>query len=249
MIHRVLGKFNQISGRIHGFYRRTFSKRILLYTDSRGTNIPDNTDYKHYGTRLSNLFYVDAYYCPEKWTTVLDFLQMMKSIPHGYYHAIILHAGAVDAAPRHQKVLLETIYPDKKGIFDEIFGENKIKAYLHSDLGCDYEGDKTINMYSPEMARRQLLPLVKQIPHVIWISSNRIVPNWRGNYWKDRPDNIGLIEEYSNLFAAELESVVNLMSWSLEEVKLCTFDNIHPNQMGSDRIFEMILLHLKNFGF
>jgi hypothetical protein len=157
------------------------------------------------------------------------------------YDFIILHAGAVDAAPRQQKVMLEEIYPQKKALFDRFLGKVDILTYLESDLNCEFEGDKTINMYSLEAARQHLIPLLKQIPNLIWINSNPIVPNWRGNYWRDRPGNVRIIEEYSDLFSDNLDPIVDLRGWSLEEVKLFTFDNIHPNKEGSDLIFHQIL--------
>jgi len=216
-------------------------KRILLYTDSRGNYIKGHCDYKHYGKRLAEHFDVDMYLCPEKWTTTLDFLELCKKIRLEDYDAIVLHTGIVDASPRHQKIAVKKIYPPKKTIFDEVFGEQRIGQHLNTDLGCEYEGDKTINLYSLDMARECLLPILKKIPNLIWIGGNRIVPGWRGNYWKERPANISYIEMYFNLFASELEHVVDLMGWTHEEIKRYTFDNMHLNKEGSDYIYERLL--------
>lgn len=217
------------------------ARRILLYTDSRGDNLPDHIDYQHYGERLAEWHSIDAYLCPEKWTTVIDFLELYEHLDTKAYDLIILHAGAVDASPRSQTIMLEQIYPPKKRMFDKVFGESNIQAYLKSDLNCEFEGDKTINMYSPRMAARDLLPRLRQIPNLIWVGANRIVPNWRGNYWRDRPANIQIIEEYSKLFRDELPQTVDLLEWSLEDVQRFTFDNIHPNKDGSDYILREIL--------
>lgn len=239
--HRLIYRSRRVVRSIQKIYLRGNSWRILLYADSRGDNIPRHFDYEHYGSRLAGKYYVDAYLCPEEWTTTLDFLKLWKTIPLGTYDAVILHTGIVDASPRHQKTALEKIYPSKKDIFDEVFGKECIKKYLHTDLGCNYEGDKTINLYSLEMAHNNLLPRLKEIPNLIWISSNRIDPGWRGNYWKDRPANITIIEDYSALFITELPHVINLMQWSLDHVKYYTFDNIHPTRMGSNYIFERLI--------
>jgi glycosyltransferase involved in cell wall biosynthesis len=216
-------------------------KRVLLYTDSRGTNIRGHCDYMHYGARLAEQFNVDMYLCPEKWTTTLDFLVLCKHIRFEDYDAVILHTGIVDAAPRHQKVAIEQIYSTKKAIFDEIFGEQKTWQHLNTDLGCEYEGDKTINFYSLDMARECLLPDLKKIPNLIWIGGNRIVPGWRGNYWKERPANTSIVEQYFTLFASTLDHVVDLMVWNCDQVRQLTFDNVHPNKEGSDFIYERLL--------
>jgi hypothetical protein len=222
-------------------------KRILLYTDSRGINIPDHFYYKHFSTRLLHQYDVDAYLCPEKWTTVLDFLKLWKGLNGRGYDYVILHAGAVDAAPRHKKIFVGTIYADKKDIFNEVFGEKVILDHLKTDLDCGYEGDQTINMYSLDMAERFIIPRLRDIPNLIWIGSNKIDTSWRGNYWKDRPKNIKLIEDYSRVFAARLRSVIDLLElWSLDDVRRFTFDNIHPNKAGSDFIYDELLMKLKS---
>jgi len=224
------------------FYTKIWAgKRILLYTDSRGINIPKHFDYLHFSTRFLRRYNVDAYLCPEKWTTIPDFLKLWKSAKSVCYDHVILYAGAVDAAPRHQKILINEIYPCKKDIFNELFGARNIWDYIRTDFNCDYEGDKTINMYSLEMAQKQLIPRLLEIPQLIWIGANKIDPTWRGNYWKDRPKNIRLIEEYSNLFADSLPHVVDLLDlWSLDDVRTHTFDNIHPNKLGSDFIYDAL---------
>ena len=223
----------------HGYraLRRLPAKRVLLYADSRGDNIPNHQDYAHFGARLAQQYRVDSYLCPETWTTTLDFLALAERLPLDDYDAIVLHTGVVDASPRHREIARNIIYPSKKRIFDSVFGEQAIATHLNHDFRCDYEGDSTINLYSLDMARTCLLPRLRGFPRLVWISGNRIVPGWRGNYWKDRPSNIALIEDYFRLFLTELPRSVNLMSWTEAEVVRRTFDNIHPNREGSDWIY------------
>ena len=216
-------------------------KRILIYTDSRGINLPKHYYYAHYSTRLLKKYNVEAYLCPEKWTTILDFLKLWKKINSVKYEYVILHLGVVDASPRHQKIMINEIYPNKKEMFNEVFGVSQITRYHKSDFNCDYEGDKTINMYSLEMAREYLIPRLLEISGLIWIGTNKIDPSWRGNYWKDRPRNIKLVEEYSRLFIDSIPNAINLLDlWSLDDVRKYTFDNIHPNLNGSDIIFDTV---------
>ena len=220
---------------------------ILLYTDSRGTNIPGQNNYNHYGVLLGKKYNVEKYLCPEKWTTTLDFLKLLKKKNVESYDLIILHTGIVDHSPRHQQIANNMIYTGKKDIFDEVFGEEIIKEYLKTDFGIDYEGDKTINMYSIEMAKKFLLPKLLDIPNILWISSNKIVLGWNGNYWKERPKNISIIEDYSNLFLRYLgpQKSIDLMRWNDEEVRKYTFDNMHPNKEGSNYIYKEILKNIQ----
>ncbi len=185
---------------------------------------------------------VEAYLCPEKWTTILDFLKLWESLEKHRFDIVILHAGIVDASPRHQSVAINNIYYDKREIFNDVFGEANIVKYLRSDLGCSYENEKTINMYSLEMAEKFLLPRLMSIPNLIWIGTNKIDISWMGNYWKERPENIRLVEEYSELFNVTLPNSIDMLnSWSLDEIRLFTFDNVHPNRIGSDYIYQKLL--------
>jgi hypothetical protein len=232
---------SKIQSALRGAWKaRRRQRRILLYTDSRGTNITGHKDYLHYGARLESDFEVEAFFCPEKWTTTLDFIKLGKELDLPKFDAIVLHTGIVDASPRSKKNAIEQIYPSKKEIFDEVFGEAVMANYLAGDLGCKYEDDDTINLYSLEMARKSLLPRLCAMRNLIWISSNRIVPGWRGNYWKDRPNNIAITEQYSQAFLKELPRSVDLMRWGLADVQRYTFDNIHPNQAGSDYIYDVL---------
>lgn len=218
---------------------------MLLYVDSRGTNIPNHYEYKHYDSKLLKSVNVDAYLCPEKWTTILDFLLMWEKNKFKKFDFVILHAGVVDASPRPQKIMLETIYPEKERFFNEIFGKSLIQQYLHTDLNCEYEGDKTINMYSLEMCEKFLIPRLFDVPNLIWVGINKVDPSWHGNYWKERPRNIHIIESYSRLIANKLPNVIDLLNlWQISEIRENTFDNIHPNKKGSDFIFNEIMSHL-----
>jgi hypothetical protein len=101
-------------------------------------------------------------------------------------------------------------------------------------------------MYSLEMSKK-LLEKLKKIPNLVWISSNKIVPGWNGNYFRERPKNIHLIEKYSDLFAKELPWVIDLNKWTFEEVKKYTCDNMHLSKEGNEYIYKelMKIINLK----
>ena len=86
---------------------------------------------------------------------------------------------------------------------------------MHTNLNCDYEEDKTINMYSLEMAYKFVIPRLLDIPNLIWIGMNKIDVSWRGNYWKDRRKNIRIVEDYSRLFAKNFPCTLDLLHFWL----------------------------------
>ena len=238
--------------------------KILIYTDSRGQHVPKGSNHIIYGHKIkeNKRFDVTLCLCKMKWTTTLDFLEYyekMKIKPYDY-DLIILHTGIVEHSPRHKTTALEKIYDNqsgeydyndfnirggivnsKKAIFDKVFGEENMKEYLSTNFGIIYEEDETINMYSLDMLEYKLIPILKKIPNLVWISSNKIVPNWNGNYFKQRPSNINLIEKYSELMAKQLPWVIDLNGWDNDEIKKYTCDNMHLSKEGNDYIYDELM--------
>ena len=215
-------------------------KHILLYTDSRGKDIVKDASFDFYSEKLAKRYAVKAYLCPHKWTTTMDFLELTKDWQLDKFDHVILHLGVVDFAARPKSSLLSQIYPKKKQMFNEIFGEAVIQQHLQQDLGVMYEGEVTHNMYSLEMCEQYLLPLLKKIDNLIYISGNPAFTGWRGNYFRDRPDNIAQNDTYFYLFEKHLTPHISMMHWTTEMVKEYTYDIIHVNKKGSDYIFEQI---------
>jgi GT2 family glycosyltransferase len=221
--------------------------KILMYTDSRGDNISADKNYDHFGVRLSEIYDVDMHLCTEKWTTTLDFLKLTKSVDMSKYDCVILYTGIVEWSPRLQESALNDLYRGRKGIagkrdmFDMVFGKNDAESYLKTCLADNYEGKPSNNMYSTRMLRDSLLPALNKIDNLIWISGNKINTEWRGNYWKDRPVNMPITELYSNILSSKLDYVIDNMEWSYDDVQKYTFDNIHPNKLGSDIIYNKII--------
>ena len=218
-------------------------KNILIFTDSRGSYKEPNSNYKLYTEKLSENYNVSSYIYKYKWTTILDFLNLLNNgtIKPENYDYVILHVGISDFSPRHSQIAINNIYKDKKQIFDSVFGEENIKKYLNTDFNIDYEGDKTINLYSIEMAKMYIIPILQKINNLIWIGSNNIVDGWNGNYFRERPKNIKIIEEYSKIFCQNLSNVINLQTWSDDEIKKYTCDNMHLTENGSDFIYTKLI--------
>src|SRR3546814_14346681 len=76
--------------------------------------------------------------------------------------------------------------------------------HFGSPFDVEYEGDKTINLYSKQMMLECIAPKLKAIDNLIFISSNDFSRGWNGDFGKERPSNILMIEEYSKLICEEL---------------------------------------------
>lgn len=228
--------------------------RILYYTDSRGKRIGSYQNHQHYGDRLIEYYKtsrIERYMCPEKWTTTIDFIRLLwTTVNIDNYDWIILHTSVVENSPRVKDDAYNKIYldPNKKTWFDMVFGEENMINHFKNDFGPEniYEDKKTLNMFSLEMGVEYLVPLLEKIPNLIWISNCPLVggngSSWRGTYWKDRPNNMEIVNEISKAYIKEMNNthVIDTTNWSDEEIKKYTVDNIHYTKEGSDLIFEMI---------
>lgn len=250
-------------------------KKILVFTDSRGQHKPAGSTHKIFGERLRDEvtnIEVNLVLCPMKWTTTLDFYEYSLKNDLNQYDWIVLHTGIVEWSPRPvtsayndlynniNESNLETsvlntrdyskkIVNNKKENFDYFFGETEINDYLKKPFDIEFAGEKTINMYSVDMAHDFLIPWLQKFTNLVFISANKVLPDWKGDHKKGRPSNMDIVDEYSGLFTSQLSSerVVDLSSWSREQIKKFTCDNMHLTREGSDYIFDGIckIMNLK----
>jgi len=136
------------------------------------------------------------------------------------------------------------IINSKKAMLDALFGKEEMSLHLSKPFDVVYEGEKTINLYSLEMMENSLVPSMKKINNLIFISSNDFSPGWRGDFLKDRPTNIQVIESYSKSLCKHLSNVINLHQWSPTDVKKFTCDNLHLSAAGSDWVFLALMEEL-----
>jgi GT2 family glycosyltransferase len=243
-------------------------KKILLFADSRGQHKPAGQDHPLFGERLAAdpRLEVELVLCPMKWTTTLDFLATYSAEQLQGYDHVILYTGIVDWSPRRLSNAVSEVYHheapinagnlrlntrdyskkiinDKKQAFDGVFGPQAMASHFARPLSTRYEGEPTINMYGLEMARRSLLPRLDAIPNLIFVTANRFVSGWRGDYPRERPANIDITHAYSDLFSEGLAraKVIDLRQWSDAEVRVYTCDNLHLTQRGSDWIHDRLL--------
>lgn len=243
-------------------------KKILIFTDSRGQHKPTGTNHEVFPSRLRNEvkgLQVDLLLCPMKWTTTLDFLEYISNVNTSDYEWIILYTGIVEWSPRPQKSAINDLYNNKntnneglwfsntrdyskkiinnkKGFFNQLFGEKNIQRYLSNAFDVRYEGQKTINMYSLDMAKIMANKL-KAIDNLIFINSNRVLPNWEGDFKRGRPKNMNITHQYSDIFSEVLgeDKLIDLRTWDEKNIKTYTCDNMHLTESGSDWIFEKLI--------
>ncbi|GAG76619.1 unnamed protein product, partial [marine sediment metagenome] len=187
-------------------------KKVLIFTDSRGQHkntfktkfiFPEKIKYVLNCHEIET----DLMCCPFKWTTTLDFIECINRgfIDVQAYDVIILYTGIVEHSPRPKSNAINSVYNNpkndmydyhklkgiyskiinnKKETIDNLFNADAVLNHLSGNLDCLYENEQTINLLSFEMLENVIIPYLKTIDNLIYINSNRIVPGWKGNYYR-----------------------------------------------------------------
>ena len=234
-----------ISQLVISFYRLLNRKKlkVLIYTDSRGHEISSvfnkKNPFSSYCSYYIKKYCVDVYICPERHTTIVDFLHFYKKSKKDY-GLVILHCGVVDFS-RRPISQLEGIYTLKGERMIALgFTESDLAGNLKQETGFTYEGVKTASIYTPAQFNELIIPQLKCIDNLVMIGCNPVVSSWRGSYWKHRPTDINAILEYCELASKQLNGFIDLSHWGEQEIMHLTDDNIHPNQNGFSVIKEQI---------
>ncbi len=210
--------------------------RLLVYTDSRGMNVSTANMARvkhHYGSHvdwLQRRYLVDHVVCPYSHTTIVDFLNHLDTVDRAKYDAIVMECGIVEFSPRPPSNIAK-VKQAKAGFprFDEVFRANA-EHHAHP-TGVPYLGEATTTLFSPEFTRR-LAEELAGISNLVWVTSNRFVPGWDGN-WKARPADIDVtVEALDEIVAGALDHVIDLREWTLPEVQRYTVDNVHFTKAG-----------------
>jgi hypothetical protein len=226
---------------VYASYRRRRAVQrppVLVFTDSRGTNVTGPLGKSVFNTYVSRLMRTHRVYpviLPRRHTTLLDFLnyRAQDSRP---YAAIVLHCGIVDFSPRPVSSVAP-IVAAKSGEpgYAQMFSESA--DYHRAPSGAPYRGEPTTTLYSIGYLRDTLLPRLSAIHNLLWVTTNDFVPGWEGSYTRGRPADIqDRITEFESVMRPAMSHVVDLHAWSHDEVKRYTVDNVHLSTQGADEL-------------
>ncbi|ACJ28348.1 hypothetical protein swp_1565 [Shewanella piezotolerans WP3] len=222
---------------------RKNKKSILIYTDSRGTEIDSpfkqrNPFYSY--LQSFNEYDVDYKFCPYKFTSILDFISYYEN-SNKKYDVIVLHCGIVDFAPRpvssyNQMLSLKRDFLKSKGWED--YFENR------NDFLNDYLGEKTLQFMSTGFIEKEILPILKEVDNLIYVGINPVLIDWDGDYWRKRPSSINQQLVQDKLVLQSLDNTIDLSGWNEDEIKKYTVDNVHYNKDGLNKIGRNVLSNI-----
>tara|TARA_R110001592_G_scaffold117919_2_gene320165 strand:+ start:241 stop:1035 length:795 start_codon:yes stop_codon:yes gene_type:complete len=222
-------------------------RKVLVFTDSRGFEVTKfwnrKNPFSSYVGGLIRNFDCTYLVCPEKFTSLLDFLEYCENNEMDDYENIILHCGIVDFAPRpessYDKMFRSKTRIIKKFGFEDCI--NKIK----SKSGPYYDGELTYSFFNDSSLSRILSFQERYIKKIIYISINPVLNDWSGNYWRKRPDNINSQLELDNVLKRKMTNIIDLSSLSKEEIMKFTSDNVHYTKEGFKYIYNKLSIILQ----
>jgi hypothetical protein len=228
------------------------SKRILIYTDSRGYEISSIFTRKSYRKsfiqELIKKYNCDVFICPEKHTTFYDFFETHENFKKNKYDFVVCLIGVVDFSPRPLSQIEPILKLKKYKISNNFTFSDDLKK-LTTQHDAFYNGETTSSLVGLKLVPK-IVNKLNSINNLIWISCNPIDLNWRGNYFRDRPENINYVNEVSkSLISHEKNNnfhVIDHTNWNLEEVRKYTCDNIHYSKDGMRLIKKSIIKHINN---
>ena len=90
-----------------------------------------------------------------------------------------------------------------------------------------------------------LIDELKKVKKIIYVGINPVINDWRGNYWRDRPESINRQLEQDEKLRNNL-NCIDFSKWSDDDIKHYTVDNIHYNVDGIKKVGEMISEHFQS---
>jgi len=247
MFQKIKRKYIEFWVKLSNRFNRS-AKTIFFYTDSRGHDVLGNFKGLHKGSYIEYFlkrYKVYYHICPEKYTTIADFLVFAEKIDLTKYNYVVLHCGVVDFSPRPLSNI-ENVKASKKGnkFFDYLFRANE--QYYANPSDTIYYNEKTINLYSPLFLKEHIIAKLCKIENLVWIDSNHFVSGWEGNFKKGRPSNIeDFITGFDEIMSGAIRNVVSIKDWNEEQIKEFTIDNIHFTKKGFKEMYDRIEAHLQ----
>ena len=221
------------------YYLKNFNKpKVLIFTDSRGFEISKISNRKapfnSYLDYFVKNYRSQVFICPEKHTTFFDFFDKINRKDLSKFKHIISHVGVVDFSPRPISDINSILKLKKKKITN-VFGVDFYKKLLASPhYETKYLGEKTCSIIHENNIPR-IAEELNKLENLIWISCNPVINEWKGNYTRERPKNINIVNEKSKSILSNLLDkikVIDFTDFSKDDVMKYTCDNIHLSPKG-----------------
>lgn len=223
-------------------------KRILIFTDSRGFEVTKPWNRKNpfssYVGTLALRYSCRVLVCPEKFTSLVDFISYYDEADGSSFDHIILHCGIVDFAPRPESSF-EQMFETKRCKLDQYSLSESISKN-NREASESYEGEPTYSFLNKEALDSVILPRLINMPNLIYVGTSKVLTDWDGIYWRKRPRNINEQLKLDAMLCKAARNSIKMSELNDELIKLYTSDNVHYTNKGFNFILAKLEPILKN---
>ena len=216
--------------------------KVLYFSDSRGFLVGSYLGYKnhfrnHIVSALNNKFAVKIEINKNSHTTLADLFSEFSIEELNSFDLLIFHLGVVEFSPRRKldALRIRNAKLEKLGKlesvknFSEKFGFTQA---LDTRIEAEYENNDTDSIINEDLYNKYMQKIESINIPIIAITTQPILDDWKGNYWRARPSNMNSFLELEREFWCKITPYVVKLPDDECLIKKFTMDNIHPTSLG-----------------
>jgi hypothetical protein len=170
---------------------------------------------------------------PHNFTTLLDFVKFLECNDEKF-DAIVAHVGIVDFAPRPVSSY-QNMISSKLKVMEELHLYTNGTRYDEI-----YESEHTIS-FADDAYIQEISSRLQRYKNIVFVNTNLVNLEYRGNYWRPRPENINLQKNLELKFLRNFNGLVVDMDKAIcDRQQEFTVDNVHLNRKGHRLLFRLL---------
>lgn len=216
--------------------------KTLYFSDSRGFLVGSYVGYKNHFRnnivgRFHNKFAVKIEINKHSHTTLADLFYEYSIEDLNSFDFLIIHLGVVEFSPRRNidAVAIRNDKLEKLGRVKITKGSSVEKGFLqalNARTEAIYENDVTDSIVNADLYKKYMEKLQSVNVPIIALTTQTVLDDWRGNYWRARPSNMNSFLALEREFWKSVTPYVIQVPDDECLIKKFTMDNIHPTKLG-----------------
>lgn len=222
--------------------------KVLYFSDSRGFLVGSYVGYKNHFRnsivgRLNRKFAVKTEINKYSHTTLADLFSDYSIEDLNSFDFLVIHLGVVEFSPR-RNVDAVAIRNDKLKKLEKVkitkssAEEKGFLQALNARTEASYENDVTDSIVNADLYKKYMEKLESVNVPIIAITTQAVLDDWRGNYWRARPSNMNSFLTLEREFWSKVTPYVIHLPDDEYLIKKFTMDNIHPTKLGFNYLAE-----------
>lgn len=224
--------------------------KALYFSDSRGFLVGSYVGHKNHFRnsivgRLNSEFAVNVEINKHSHTTLADLFCEYSIEELNSFDLLVIHLGVVEFSPRRNvdAVAIRNDKLEKLGKVKATRGSVEEKVFLqalNARTAASYENYGTDSIVNADLYKKYMEKLDSVKVPIIAITTQAVLDDWRGNYWRARPRNMNSFLALEREFWKRVTPYVIQIPDDECLIKKFTMDNIHPTKLGFKYLSEEV---------